>query len=113
MSLSESEQSQRDRPAGGGMGRAPEADPDAQGLPPHVVLPEAHAFMRDQLRARLLVSLAALAVLGVIVWASDEYRQMYTLCAGGAALAVLVLGVRYIIARQKAAKQEESRSSKR
>lgn len=78
-------------------------DPDAQGLPPHVILPESNAFKRDQLRARLLVSLVALVVLAAIFWASDENRMTAGLCASGAGLAVVVLGVRYAIARYKAA----------
>lgn len=79
-------------------------DPDAHGLPPDVIMPEANAFKRDQLRARLLVSLVALAVLGIIVWASDEHRLTYGLCTAGVGLAVAVLGVRYALARHKAAK---------
>lgn len=91
--------------AGSSAGSGPasgEDDPDGQGLPPNVILPDANAFKRDQLRARLLVSLVALGVLGVIVFLSDEHRTLYSLCAGGAALAVLVLGVRYMVARANA-----------
>lgn len=100
--------SKGNREIGHATGSNPADDPDAQGLPSHVFLPEAHAFKRDQLRARLLVSFGALVVLCILVVVSKEYRVMYSLCAGGVAMAVLVLAVRYFIARSNAAQQAQT-----
>ena len=51
-------------PYGDGGSGASSQDPDAQGLPPGVTLPEAHGFRRDQLWARMIVSVTVLVILG-------------------------------------------------
>lgn len=79
-------------------------DPEAQGLPAHVKLPEVYAFKRDQLRARLFVSLVVLALLGLLTWFSETYRMLYGVCTAAAAIAVVVLIVRYLLARSDAKK---------
>ena len=79
-------------------------DPDAQGLPPHVLLPPAAAYRRDQLRARLVVCLIATVALVLLTFVSQQYRTLAIICTALAAVATLVMAVRFALAWRKAAR---------
>lgn len=87
------------------------ADPDAQGLPPHVLLPPAAAFKRDQLRARLVVAVITTALLGLFAYISHDYRTIALACFGIAAAATVIVALRFVLAWRAAATEAAGRAS--
>lgn len=79
----------------------PSREDDTTGLPPGAMLPEASAFKRDQLWAKLAVSGVALVFLLLATWLSHDYRWLYAGCSL-VVLVVTAIGlVRYVIARRQ------------
>ena len=77
-------------------------DPDAEGLPVHIQLPDANEFRRDQLFIQMLINGFFLAVL--IVWslfiATSRSKQVAWFSTGLAALIVGVSVVRWLLAKR-------------
>jgi len=79
------------------------SDPDQQGLPPDVVLPDAARYRRDQWFARFIVCLAGLLILLVITWGMEDHRRVLAGCIAAVGLAAIYSFIHYVLARRKVA----------
>jgi hypothetical protein len=71
-------------------------DPDWEGLPPGVVLPERRLYARKQLWALLVFNAIALAVMLVFLWgASRQSRVVVAVCTAAVGALVVVNAVRW------------------
>jgi hypothetical protein len=75
-------------------------DPETEGLPPQVKLPDRQSYRRGQIWARLIVCLAGLALLTVIYFTMNPAdRTLVLICIVLVAAAAVVQVVRYVADR--------------
>lgn len=67
-----------------------DADPDAQGLPPHIQLPDRHHYMRSQFRARALLCAVGLVIVGAFWFANRGTSAIYPWCFALVGVTLLV-----------------------
>jgi hypothetical protein len=73
-------------------------DPDAQGLPPDIELPEPVTYRRNQLLARLVVSLVGLGLL-LLLLAGEPDSRVVQFCVAAVSIVAVFHLVRWLKAR--------------
>ncbi|MCC7191915.1 MAG: hypothetical protein IT444_03940 [Phycisphaeraceae bacterium] len=73
-------------------------DPDAHGLPPGAVLPDAKIYRRSQLRAILITNAAAFGVV-LVWWLLDRKSWTTTIAFVTLAVTLVISFVRWVISR--------------
>lgn len=96
-------------------GNAPpsrDSDPDAEGLPPHITLPDRNLYKRSQFRARTVLCVLALIVVGAFWFANRGASIVYPVCFALVTLTLLVTLFRlWRISRLVASERNESQDS--
>lgn len=73
-------------------------DPDAQGLPPGAVLPDAKVYRRSQLRAILITNAVAFGMV-LVWWMLDRDSWTTTIALAALAVTLVISLVRWVISK--------------